>query len=75
MKILRHVFQSTHNGGKWRTARVSLRCDWTERLTGLQCRNRVAAGEQYFDTNLPKRGLKHVTLRICSECANATIEV
>ena len=75
MKILRHVFQSQHNGGKWRTARVSLRCDWTERLTGLRCLNHVAAGEQYFDTNLQKRGLQHVTLRICSVCANQVIEV
>ena len=75
MRIARHVFQTQHNGGKWRTARVPLRCDWTERLTGLQCVNRVVAGEQYYDTNLPKRGTTHVTLRICSQCANATIEV
>lgn len=75
MKITRHVFQTQHNGGKWRVARLPLRCDWTERLTGLQCRNRVDAGERYFDTNLPKRGTTHVTLRICSECANAEIEV
>lgn len=75
MLIQRHVFQTQHNGGKWRTARLPLRCDWTERLTGMRCLNHVATGEQYFDTNLPKRGTTHVTLRICSQCANATIEV
>lgn len=75
MQVTRHVFQTQHNGGKWRTARVPLRCDWNDRLSGVRCLNHVAAGEQYFDTNLPKRGLRHVTLRICSECANATIEV
>ena len=75
MKILRHVFQSQHNGGKWRTARVSLRCDWKDKLTGLQCTNRVFVGDKYFDTNLPKGQLEYVTLRICEHCANQMIEV
>ena len=75
MLIIRHVYQTQHNGGKWRTARVQLRCDWNDRLSGVRCLNHVAAGEKYFDTNLPKRGTMHVTLRICSHCANATIEV
>lgn len=75
MLITRHVFQTQHNGGKWRVARKPHRCDWRDRLTGLQCTNRTGVGERYFDTNLPKQGLEYVTLRICEACANQTIEV
>lgn len=73
MLIVRHVYQTQHNGGKWRKARVRHRCDWN--VHGLRCLNWTDVGDQYFDTNLPKRGLQHVTLRICRECANATIEI
>ena len=75
MLIPRHVFQTQHNGGKWRVARVRHCCDWSERVSGIRCLNWTDAGERYFDTKLPKRGTQHVTLRICSACANQTIEV
>lgn len=73
MRIVRHIFQTQHNGGKWRTARVPHRCDW--RTQGLRCINHIAVGERYFDSNLPKPDTNHVTLKLCSDCACVEITV
>jgi hypothetical protein len=69
---LRHVFYTQRYGGKWRTARVQFRCDW--RQHGVRCFNRIAVGDQYFDTALALDVTKHTTYRICKCCAEQEID-
>ena len=75
MRIKRHVFYTRSYVGRWRTARVQHRCDW--RPHGTRCFNRIAAGEEYFDTNIKNTDSSnaHATRKCCKSCANTEIQI
>jgi hypothetical protein len=73
MQLTRAQHYTQRNGGTWRKARVNHRCDWKQH--GLRCVNRIAAGEEYFDTGLALNPQKHTTYKCCDTCAREVIEV